>query len=194
MGASGTTSLSGYTAVNRQCVSIFWLYDHVQQPAVQPKEMTRPGLLQVRVSRKNMLLSAEKVMETYASHRAVLELEYFGEVGTGLGPTLEFYTLLSHELQRKGLGMWRSDTGKDSEAAAAQGNNAAYVAIISLSLCCTYAYRWRLPQKCTVCCNLEFRVLSCHGGCSSILCHACLSATWAHHSHRALTRKIPEQV
>ena len=65
-----------------------------------------------------MLLSAEKVMETYASHRAVLELEYFGEVGTGLGPTLEFYTLLSHELQRKGLGMWRSDTGKDSEAAA----------------------------------------------------------------------------
>ncbi|KAL0023887.1 hypothetical protein WJX79_004926 [Trebouxia sp. C0005] len=75
----------------------------------------------VRVSRKNMLLSAEKVMETYASHRAVLELEYFGEVGTGLGPTLEFYTLLSHELQRKGLGMWRSDTGKDSEAAAAQG-------------------------------------------------------------------------
>ena len=82
--------------------------------------MTRLSV-QVRVSRKNMLLSAEKVMETYASHRAVLELEYFGEVGTGLGPTLEFYTLLSHELQRKGLGMWRSDTGKDSEAAAAQG-------------------------------------------------------------------------
>ena len=72
-----------------------------------------------------MLLSAEKVMETYASHRAVLELEYFGEVGTGLGPTLEFYTLLSHELQRKGLAMWRSDTGKNSEAAAAQGNQRA---------------------------------------------------------------------
>ena len=68
-----------------------------------------------------MLLSAEKVMETYASHRAVLELEYFGEVGTGLGPTLEFYTLLSHELQRKGLSLWRSDTGKDHEATAAQG-------------------------------------------------------------------------
>ena len=82
--------------------------------------------VQVRVSRKNMLLSAEKVMETYASHRAVLELEYFGEVGTGLGPTLEFYTLLSHEMQRKGLAMWRSDTGKDSEAAAVQGNSWDY--------------------------------------------------------------------
>lgn len=33
-----------------------------------------------------------------------------GEVGTGLGPTLEFYTLLSHELQRKGLGMWHENS------------------------------------------------------------------------------------
>ena len=42
-------------------------------------------------------------MELYARQRSVLELEYFGEVGTGLGPTLEFYTLLSHELQRASL-------------------------------------------------------------------------------------------
>ena len=33
------------------------------------------------------------------------------QVGTGLGPTLEFYTLLAHELQRKSLGMWRCDSG-----------------------------------------------------------------------------------
>lgn len=66
--------------------------------------------MQVRVSRARILDSATKVMELYASSRAVLELEYFGEVGTGLGPTLEFYTLLSHELQKKGLGMWRADT------------------------------------------------------------------------------------
>lgn len=57
-----------------------------------------------------------KVMEMYASSRAVLELEYFNEPGTGLGPTLEFYTLLSHELQRKGLSMWRNDDGKIEQA------------------------------------------------------------------------------
>ncbi|KAL0383939.1 UNVERIFIED_CONTAM: E3 ubiquitin-protein ligase UPL3 [Sesamum radiatum] len=45
-----------------------------------------------------------------ASQKAVLEVEYFGEVGTGLGPTLEFYTLLSHDLQKVGLGMWRSSS------------------------------------------------------------------------------------
>lgn len=53
----------------------------------------------MRVSRRRILDSAQKVMELYAGSRVVLELEYFGEVGTGLGPTLEFYTLLAHELQ-----------------------------------------------------------------------------------------------
>eukprot|EP00494_Astrolonche_serrata_P031202 UN31471 len=49
-------------------------------------------------------------MEMFSNQKAVLEVEYFGEVGTGLGPTLEFYTLLSHDLQRVGLGLWRSDS------------------------------------------------------------------------------------
>lgn len=88
-----------------------------------------------------MLLSAEKVMETYASHRAVLELEYFGEVGTGLGPTLEFYTLLSHELQRKGLGMWRADNSKDTEAAAAQGMPACMPSMFA-NVCASAAQLW----------------------------------------------------
>ncbi|KAG9147473.1 hypothetical protein Leryth_007279 [Lithospermum erythrorhizon] len=73
----------------------------------------RVGRLQrqkVRVSRNRILDSAIKVMEMYSSQKAVLEVEYFGEVGTGLGPTLEFYTLLSHDLQRTGLGMWRSSS------------------------------------------------------------------------------------
>ncbi|TKY67661.1 E3 ubiquitin-protein ligase UPL3 [Spatholobus suberectus] len=71
----------------------------------------RVGRLQrqkVRVSRNRILDSAAKVMELYSSQKAVLEVEYFGEVGTGLGPTLEFYTLLSHDLQKVILQMWRS--------------------------------------------------------------------------------------
>ncbi|XP_057456554.1 E3 ubiquitin-protein ligase UPL3 [Lotus japonicus] len=73
----------------------------------------RVGRLQrqkVRVSRNRILDSAAKVMEMYSSQKAVLEVEYFGEVGTGLGPTLEFYTLLSHDLQQVVLQMWRSGT------------------------------------------------------------------------------------
>jgi hypothetical protein len=42
--------------------------------------------------------------ELYASHRSMLEVEYYGEAGTGLGPTLEFFTLVSQEIQRSRLG------------------------------------------------------------------------------------------
>ncbi|KAL3514996.1 hypothetical protein ACH5RR_021898 [Cinchona calisaya] len=76
----------------------------------------RVGRLQrqkVRVSRNRILDSALKVMEMYSSQKAVLEVEYFGEVGTGLGPTLEFYTLLSHDLQKVKLGMWISSASSD---------------------------------------------------------------------------------
>lgn len=57
--------------------------------------------------------SAVKVMDMYAGSQSVLELEYFGEAGTGLGPTLEFYTMISHEIQRKGMNMWRGDYGEE---------------------------------------------------------------------------------
>ncbi|XP_058098923.1 E3 ubiquitin-protein ligase UPL3-like isoform X2 [Magnolia sinica] len=79
----------------------------------------RVGRLQrqkVRVSRNRILDSAAKVMEMYSSQKAVLEVEYFGEVGTGLGPTLEFYTLLSHDLQKVGLEMWRSNAVSEKSA------------------------------------------------------------------------------
>ncbi|KAI8021116.1 E3 ubiquitin-protein ligase UPL3 [Camellia lanceoleosa] len=85
----------------------------------------RVGRLQrqkVRVSRNRILDSAAKVMEMYSSQRAVLEVEYFGEVGTGLGPTLEFYTLLSHDLQKIGLGMWRSNSSSDKSSMEVNGD------------------------------------------------------------------------
>ncbi|CAJ2679506.1 unnamed protein product [Trifolium pratense] len=91
----------------------------------------RVGRLQrqkVRVSRNRILDSAAKVMEMYSSQKAVLEVEYFGEVGTGLGPTLEFYTLLSHDLQKVGLQMWRSGfdqmeiDGDEKKKKSSEGN------------------------------------------------------------------------
>ena len=62
-----------------------------------------------RVDRSNILESAGKMMASLASSKAVIEVEYNEEVGTGLGPTMEFYTVASHEFQKVGLGMWRED-------------------------------------------------------------------------------------
>ncbi|XP_023527252.1 E3 ubiquitin-protein ligase UPL4-like isoform X1 [Cucurbita pepo subsp. pepo] len=61
------------------------------------------------VLRDKILLSAAKMMDQYAHQKVLLEVEYDEEVGTGLGPTLEFYTLVSQEFQKYGLGMWRGD-------------------------------------------------------------------------------------
>uniref|UniRef100_A0A0E0DSM5 HECT-type E3 ubiquitin transferase n=1 Tax=Oryza meridionalis TaxID=40149 RepID=A0A0E0DSM5_9ORYZ len=62
-----------------------------------------------KVDRDNILVSAAKVMQSHARSNALLEVEYEEEVGTGLGPTMEFYTLISHEFQKSGLGMWREE-------------------------------------------------------------------------------------
>ncbi|KAL2481452.1 E3 ubiquitin-protein ligase UPL4 [Abeliophyllum distichum] len=61
------------------------------------------------VHRNKILDSASRMMDLHANQKVVLEVEYNEEVGTGLGPTLEFYTLVCHEFQRSGLGMWRDD-------------------------------------------------------------------------------------
>lgn len=63
----------------------------------------------VRISRRHILESAMKVFELYGSSSSILEVEYFEEVGTGLGPTLEFYSLVSREFARKDLKIWRDE-------------------------------------------------------------------------------------
>ena len=63
----------------------------------------------VRVSRDRILESAVKVMSLFAPQKAILEVEYRDESGTGLGPTLEFYSLVSTEIQRKKLNMWMDE-------------------------------------------------------------------------------------
>lgn len=59
------------------------------------------------VNRNHILESATQMMKVH--QKVLLEVEYEEEVGTGLGPTLEFYTLVSYEFQKLGLGMWRED-------------------------------------------------------------------------------------
>lgn len=61
------------------------------------------------VYRDQILESAAKMMDLNQKQNVVLEVKYDEEVGTGLGPTLEFFTLVSNEFQKPGLRMWRGD-------------------------------------------------------------------------------------
>ncbi|KAL9026488.1 MAG: hypothetical protein Q9196_004853 [Gyalolechia fulgens] len=69
----------------------------------------------VRISRTRILESALKVMELYGASPSVLEVEYFEEVGTGLGPTLEFYATVSREFSKKKTRMWREGEANDKD-------------------------------------------------------------------------------
>jgi len=69
----------------------------------------------VRISRSRILESAMKVMQLYGHSPSVLEVEYFEEVGTGLGPTLEFYSTVSREFSKKKLKLWRENESNDND-------------------------------------------------------------------------------
>ncbi|KAF1923010.1 uncharacterized protein M421DRAFT_426242 [Didymella exigua CBS 183.55] len=77
----------------------------------------------VRISRSRILESAMKVMQLYGHSPSVLEVEYFEEVGTGLGPTLEFYSTVSREFSKKKLKIWRENDseGQDEYAFGKRG-------------------------------------------------------------------------
>ena len=56
----------------------------------------------VKVPRGDQLLEwAMQVMKVHADRKAILEVEFKDEEGTGLGPTLEFFALVAAELQRE---------------------------------------------------------------------------------------------
>lgn len=78
-------------------------------------QLGHPSRHKVRISRKLILHSAIKVLNMYGATPGILEIEYFGEVGSGMGPTLEFYASVSNEFSRKKLKMWRDDSPSDAE-------------------------------------------------------------------------------
>ncbi|CAF3579298.1 unnamed protein product [Rotaria socialis] len=67
----------------------------------------------VQLSRANILPEMEKILDNWNS-KHFLEVQYEDEVGFGLGPTLEAYSLISKELQKNGLELWRTDRIFDS--------------------------------------------------------------------------------
>lgn len=60
------------------------------------------------VSRNLILDHAKQLMDQHASEDIELRVRFEGEIGNGIGPTSEFYTLVSKEFQKCDL-MWRKD-------------------------------------------------------------------------------------
>lgn len=81
-----------------------------QQPVLGRMERQK-----VRIMRHQMLESAIKILDLFGSSPTVLEIEYMGEEGTGMGPTLEFYASTSKEFSKHSLNMWRGSNKSEKE-------------------------------------------------------------------------------
>eukprot|EP00299_Pterocystis_sp_00344_P000269 c10080_g1_i2.p1 GENE.c10080_g1_i2~~c10080_g1_i2.p1 ORF type:complete len:865 (+),score=262.26 c10080_g1_i2:345-2597(+) len=88
---------------------------HQQASEAQNVRVARIQRQKVRVQRSKILDSAIKVMSQHASASTILEVEYDGEVGTGSGPTMEFFALVAQKLKEKSLRLWIDDGDRSSE-------------------------------------------------------------------------------
>lgn len=71
--------------------------------------------LKFRIDRGQILPSAQQVLEHCRANRVgVLNVEFFNEPGIGSGPTREFYTLFSEEIQLRNLNIWLESETKPS--------------------------------------------------------------------------------
>jgi len=82
------------------------------------------------ITREDILKQTENILNDVGNSKSLLEIRYEDEVGTGLGPTLEFYALVSKELQKANLDIWRGekvdttnyDTQKSGKYASTSSN------------------------------------------------------------------------
>ena len=79
---------------------------------IQPEVLPTYGLPKLPVNRSKLEESANTLLAATSWRKSLLEVQYEGEEGTGLGPTLEFFTTLSREYQKeKSLStLWRTVT------------------------------------------------------------------------------------
>ncbi|TYZ60831.1 hypothetical protein PybrP1_002215 [[Pythium] brassicae (nom. inval.)] len=107
--AAGAPSSSSSSASRRRTATVSGGARSRTAALVNISRMVKLPRLKVRVARSRLLQSAMKLLAIYGGKKAVIEIEFLGEVGTGLGPTTEFFTLICQEIQAKHLRMWRDD-------------------------------------------------------------------------------------
>ena len=70
------------------------------------ESMGSQSKVKLRVSRNAVFKSALKLLKEYGLLPSILEIQFFDEVGSGLGPTLEFYSMVSRCFSER-PDMWR---------------------------------------------------------------------------------------
>lgn len=89
--------------------ALYYLY-HANKAKLKDLENSRVGKLQkkkIKVSRDKALDETLQNLDAYTTNKYLLEFEFFNEEGTGLGPTLEYYSVIAEELKNPVHNLWR---------------------------------------------------------------------------------------
>jgi len=66
---------------------------------LEDKTLNQQKRQKVQVDRSNIIKDAMNIMIDYKGFNGSLEFEYYEETGTGIGPTYEFYSIVSKEIR-----------------------------------------------------------------------------------------------
>jgi hypothetical protein len=86
---------------NRRSISNLYIYlkTFMGETIFEDKTLSQNKRTKFRVDRNNLIRDTEKLMKEFTGYKGYLEFEYHDEVGTGMGPTLEFYSLFAKEIR-----------------------------------------------------------------------------------------------
>ena len=65
------------------------------------------------IKRENIYEDGIKIIRYFAGSIGLLEVAFAGDVGLGIGPTQEFFTLFSQEMCKTSRNMWRTEPGRE---------------------------------------------------------------------------------
>lgn len=67
----------------------------------------------IKISRDNLISVSIQNQPYFLSKKAIMEMDFFHEEGSGLGPTLEYYQCFSQAIQHPELHLWRPTDNHD---------------------------------------------------------------------------------
>eukprot|EP01080_Neovahlkampfia_damariscottae_P010476 gene10476-2998_t len=69
----------------------------------------RSNIQKETIDRSKLFEQSIDVLDKYSLDKSTIEIEYENERGIGLGPTLNFYNSISHDIQKKKFGVFHDD-------------------------------------------------------------------------------------
>lgn len=94
------------------------LLAHTRLRPEQRERRFSPPQQKCELERDDVLQSAMSLLRHANALESELSIQFTGETGHGLGPTIEFYTLVCRELQLSSLGLWVSEEVRPMDAAS----------------------------------------------------------------------------